>query len=120
MPKSSTITPSSGGQPLTTANSPAEPSASRTSRRSACNDPVCPAMACPVDLVVAGKRLPYLGAHRLQDRHERRQRSLALLRGEAVGVRQSAASGPLRCCEEKPGSCSRSCDQADFHTSPSE
>ena len=47
-----------------------------------------PAGACPVDLVVAGERLPYLRAGRFQGRHQRRQRPFALLRGEAVRVRQ--------------------------------
>ena len=47
-----------------------------------------PARTRPVDLVVAGERLPHIGPHRLQRPHKLVERSAALLRGEAIGVRQ--------------------------------
>ena len=49
-------------------------------------DPMRPARTRPVDLVVAGERLPHVGPHRLQRPHKLVERSAALLRGEAIGV----------------------------------
>ena len=58
-------------------------------------DPPGPAGARPIDLVVAGERLPHLRAHCLQGSHQRRQRAAALLRGKSVRICQ--IQGLARC-----------------------
>ena len=49
-------------------------------------DPMRPARTRPVDLVVAGERLPHVGPHRLQRPHKLVERSATLLRGVVARI----------------------------------